>query len=225
IIKKRFPEVAEEKIPDAWFHWPITAGGLGLVNPFIDLMACRMQVNSEINLLCSETANNKAVHENYFSLLKHAEKVTYECELETWNDKEQAEVEKRADSFNLTPYTAKPFLDYEEWCLQYRFSRSDSKWARRYEGFVAASDLAPVEPQSSSELAKLVADFISRGKSLVASKESRLGNRGLKPYWRWVLAYYGPELMETFGSLEFMNVKLIPMGMIGALKKQGVEWD
>jgi len=36
----------------------------------------------------------------------------------------------------------------------------------------------------------------------------------LRPYWRWVLATYGPALLEALGTFRFLPTELVPLGLV-----------
>ncbi|KAJ3288372.1 hypothetical protein HDU79_004911 [Rhizoclosmatium sp. JEL0117] len=232
MIKERFPSLSNEKIPDAWFHWPITAGGLGLENPFINLMASRKSVEDKTAKMYGRDLRLNStipVAETYFYLLENSDKVKYESEKSDWDAEQRTCVRETKDS--AKPHVFVEFKSFAEWAAHHRETRRGTVWAQRFYDLVDNSDLKPAEPESTPELDDLINKFIARGKKLTdpgtrsndVYDDDEL-SRGLKPYWRWVLCYYGPALMEAFGSLEFMNTELIPMGMIGNLKRRST-WD
>ncbi|KAI8823755.1 uncharacterized protein EV422DRAFT_565671 [Fimicolochytrium jonesii] len=46
----------------------------------------------------------------------------------------------------------------------------------------------------------------------------------MNPYWQWVFCHYGGKLLIELGSLAYFNRKLIPLGMISALKSARLKW-
>ncbi|KXJ87310.1 hypothetical protein Micbo1qcDRAFT_197904 [Microdochium bolleyi] len=47
----------------------------------------------------------------------------------------------------------------------------------------------------------------------------------MKPYWKWVVAMYGPEVVERFGGLHLVEPGLLPMGMVRMFRERKVQWD
>ena len=45
---------------------------------------------------------------------------------------------------------------------------------------------------------------------------ARLGQASgeLSPYWRWVLTTFGPDMLDAFGSFDFLATDLIPVTLI-----------
>ncbi len=41
-------------------------------------------------------------------------------------------------------------------------------------------------------------------------------------YFMWLFSYYEPQLRDHFGSVTFINAKLLPMSMIGNIQKAKV---
>lgn len=87
-----------------------------------------------------------------------------------------------------------------------RCSFDDPEWGGWY-----ADRLVPLEaeqPAASPALDGFVARFVQRG--------ARLGQASgdLSPYWRWVLTTFGPDILEAFGSFDFVATDLIPVALI-----------
>ena len=47
-LKKRFQRSSlDVQIPEAWYYWPITAGGLGVFNPFLTLSVLELMIQKD----------------------------------------------------------------------------------------------------------------------------------------------------------------------------------
>lgn len=133
-------------VPDAWLHWPISAGGLGLAYPLADL----------VPLTLAEA-----------------------------------------------PWGAPPDAP---------FDRDDGAWADWYVAQLAL--LQPVTPDPAPSDA-LVQAFVARG--------TRIGQRpgALSARWRWVLATFGPDVVEAFGTYGFVAPDLVPVSLIREARTAG----
>ncbi|KAH7024468.1 uncharacterized protein B0I36DRAFT_331472 [Microdochium trichocladiopsis] len=47
----------------------------------------------------------------------------------------------------------------------------------------------------------------------------------MKPYWRWIVAMYGPEVVAKVGGLRIVEPGLLPMGMVRMFKERRVQWE
>ena len=85
-------------------------------------------------------------------------------------------------------------------------STDDPEWGSWYADRLIP--LAPREPAASPALDGFVARFVQRG--------ARLGQASgeLSPYWRWVLTTFGPDMLDAFGSFDFLATDLIPVTLI-----------
>ena len=55
------------------------------------------------------------------------------------------------------------------------------------------------------------------GDDLVVARGSEVRTteqHGLSGYWRWVLAIYGPQILERCGSFRFLFTELVPLQLI-----------
>jgi hypothetical protein len=139
-------------IPEAWFYFPVTAGGLGLIQPMVEVASYAQSAEA----------------------LKPAE----------------IPGERRKD-----------------------WQRKDNAWASYYRYWIRG--LQPAQPASTVVMETLVKDFIERGTQMSGTKQTKL-----RPYWRWILYIYGPQIIESFGSFRFLITELVPLQLI--LQGRGV---
>ncbi|MEZ4241726.1 MAG: reverse transcriptase domain-containing protein [Myxococcota bacterium] len=137
-LATRFRGGEPAAVPDAWLHWPISAGGLGLAYPLADL----------VPLTLAEP-----------------------------------------------PWRPAPDAPFDP---------DDAAWADWYEAQLQA--LEPVTPGPSPSDA-LVQAFVVRG-------AQRGQPAGLSPRWRWVLATFGPDVLDAFGTYAFVASDLVPASLI-----------
>ena len=65
------------------------------------------------------------------------------------------------------------------------------------------------EPTTNQVMEALINDFVRHG-----SEMSNRQQRGLSPYWRWVLSIYGPQIVERLGTFRFLLTELVPLQLI-----------
>jgi hypothetical protein len=148
LLGERFASAVE--LPEGWFHWPITAGGLGIQQPLI---------------------------------IAHS----YQ---DAWRE--------RAVTQGVPAAPA----ERDAWWQQ-----ADKHWRAFYDHWL--EPLAASEPEANSVLTSLTNDFIARGSEVRTSEQ-----HGLSGYWRWVLAIYGPQILERCGSFRFLFTELVPLQLI-----------
>ncbi len=155
-VERRFLGGGRAALPDAWLHWPLTAGGLGLPYPPAD----------GVPLQLAQQARQRA--------------------------QEDFAAGGGGEDRPMPAPTAHPEVD-EAW------------------GAWFARQLAPLEPAAPVETPEMedqVRRFIKRGE--------RLGRAAapLSPYWRWVLHTLGPDILEAYGTFDFIATDLVPTQMI-----------
>ncbi|GIJ61686.1 reverse transcriptase domain-containing protein [Virgisporangium aurantiacum] len=84
----------------------------------------------------------------------------------------------------------------------------DHRWGEYYQHLTAP--LLPAAPRETAAMKGMVADFIDRGSTISHGRQ-----RGLAPYWRWILTVYGPEIRERFGTFRFLTTELVPLRLLG----------
>jgi hypothetical protein len=143
-----------QPIPGAWLHWPRSAGGLGLLDPLVELVQYRKQ-----------------------------------------------------------PNIARPKVP-SGWSARDVEMRS-KKWAAYYEKLLQS--VAPAPPAAHERMDALARDFTSRLSEMKGKGKEGAGAEGevkLAPYWRWVLATYGQEVLARFGTYRFLLKALVPLDLI-----------
>ena len=144
-VERRFLGGSGASLPDAWLHWPITAGGVGLPYPAADLVPLRLAAR----------------------------------------DRERV---------GMPAPVAHP--------------DDDPAWGRWFRAQLVAAEA--VSPSETPTMEPLVARFLERG--------ARMGQEGrtLSPYWRWVLHTLGPDVLEAYGTFDFVSTDLVPVQLIRA---------
>jgi hypothetical protein len=94
----------------------------------------------------------------------------------------------------------------------------DNDWAEYYRWLL--EELEEAAPKDTKVMKTLVDDFIQRGQKISAGKQ-----KGLAPYWRWVLYTYGPQILQKFGTFRFLIPELVPMQLIGDQRLQDSSLD
>lgn len=136
-------------VPDAWLHWPRSAGGLGMLDPALELLQYR----------------------------------------------KSKPIERPA-----TPPTKDP--------------KSVSDWRAYY--LALLEPIAPAPPATHAAMDALARDFEQRlgemkGRDATAAAGEAVS---LAPYWRWVLATHGPDVLDWLGTYRFLLKSLVPLHLI-----------
>ena len=80
-------------------------------------------------------------------------------------------------------------------------------WSSFYRSLT--QEIKASQPTTNQVMEALVTDFIRRGSEMSNSQQ-----RGLSPYWRWVLSIYGPQILEVLGTFRFLITELVPLQLI-----------
>jgi len=88
-----------------------------------------------------------------------------------------------------------------------RWQYADPAWTAFYEDHL--TKIEPAKPKESKVMKTLVDDFIARGQEISAGKQQSLSD-----YWRWILALFGPEILDKFGTFRFLLTDLVPLQLI-----------
>lgn len=203
ILAKDF-EVDPESLPDGWFYWPIGMGGLGIINPMVNLYAIRRELKKK------DQDVDKRI-ENVFE----SERVEYDRKKKSWED--------GADSrrHNRIPAGAESgkFMTFEEF-TKYR-ERTSHTWASLYSEFLR--DNFSRTPVQTPAIEKALASISYRNQG--RNKEMKQNFAVMSEYWKWTVALYAPEMESKFGGLEVVTPGILPVGMVEAFRGLKISWE
>lgn len=94
----------------------------------------------------------------------------------------------------------------EERVSDWQYQR-DEEWSAFYSSL--NQEIEAAEPKTNQVMQVLVKDFIRRG-----SEMSNRDQDGLTTYWRWILAIYGPQILDQLGTFRFLITDLVPLQLI-----------
>ncbi|KAL1639485.1 hypothetical protein SLS58_007917 [Diplodia intermedia] len=203
-ITKRFGNTGAinggRQVPDAFFHFPVELGGLGLLNPFVQLYAMRQR-----------------------SVRKHTMEeinIALDREKESYEDaKERFEAgEVRVDQTTPKNLEGEPFMSLDEYM---RFvEQTSAELSIAYQRY-----MEPIEEIHVDEPAKVRSAMLH----LPGDRYSTpgMGNHWsrLSPYWKWIIALYASETDKRFGGLAICDRGLLPLGLISILRSERVRWQ
>ncbi|CAO3669518.1 unnamed protein product [Umbelopsis vinacea] len=197
-LKTQFEVLQSTDILDMWAYWPLPAGGLGMKNVLLDIGALK-ETFAEIE------------HSDFKDLPKE--------DKQKWEDQETAKQEQRkrrgidtAVDWDNTAVAGKEHLKrqkFEEYCAERETKHSH--WKKRYTDL-----LEIVKPSSPIELSASLTTQLN-GIPLEGSQNVDYAKR--------VISYYDNQLGRAFGSLEFIDMSLIPKSLVESINKAKVQWD
>lgn len=200
VIQKRF---GIRNIPDGWYYWPISMGGLEVKNPFIPLYALRDDIcvdpTTEFHKLCEK------------------DEAAYALQKERWDN-----------GMMKRPYTAnkqletEPFMPYTEY-IMHRPQRFFN-WNETYTKLLAGPKGCNVALTAELSAALNNVSFAAAGLTGTGGI-SRSGWAGMDIYWKWVVACFGEGMVRKWGGLEVVRPGSLPVGMVDAWKSKRLRWE
>ncbi|KGO75253.1 reverse transcriptase [Penicillium italicum] len=187
-------------LPDGFFYYPIELGGLGLLNPFIRLLAMRENIKQ---------TPRKLLHKA--SLRDEKE---YEAAKERFK-KNGADVSSQF--WSKWSGESKPFMSLEEY-TRYPETFSPSL-VDVYTQLTEVPSEMSVALTSSFEREQNSLDRRSSAGSISAFWGT------MTPYWQWVAELYHEGMVRTYGSLAAVNREFMPLGVVKTLREGKFRWQ
>ncbi|KAJ5204580.1 uncharacterized protein N7498_005459 [Penicillium cinerascens] len=189
-------------LPEGFFYYPVELGGLGLLNPFVRLLAMRENIK--------HTPQGRL------------QKAALQDEVMYQSAKEKFEKRGSDSTTTMFGYDGKPipFWSLEEY-TQYPETYSSN--------LHAAYNMLKEVPEEKNVSA--TASFIKNQAGLKrAGRKPRDGPISanwatMTPYWRWVAEMYHDEMVRTYGSLAAVNREFMPLGVVKTLKEGRFRWQ
>lgn len=189
-------------LPNGFFYYPVELGGLGLLNPFIRLLAMRENIKRTPK---RELENASLQEEKNYQGFK--EKF----------EKDGSPTNTTMQGTNGQPLS---FMSLDEY-MKYPETYSHDFWT----AYINLLRL-PAEKGISAS-----AGFVRHQKGLRAST-GKPGKRSIgadwdsmTPYWRWVAELYHDEMVRTYGSLAAVNREFMPLGVVKTLQEGRFRWQ
>lgn len=204
MIKTHFPDAPEA--PDAFFFMPVELGGLGLRNPFIPMLLVRDNLPDRPAQFVDD--------------FKRIEKEAYVEAANEFAELSERTINGRLQLVNPIRGSSKPpvvrwseqrtFISFEEWS---RFRDSTSIPLR--ECYMNLSQVPSRCTLGFSDKVLNAADSV-RGRVSVAGMEQEA---------RWLLELYAESLLRDFGTLDIVDQKFLPMGVLAMIREKRVKWQ
>ena len=236
VIKERF---GVKDLPDGFFYWPNHMGGLELRNPLVPLFAMRESLRRTPSRMLEKALDKDEAA--YTTAMDKFEKINTGHGM----SKANWEMSRKIDQ------TGEKFMPMDEF-LRHREERSPYLGAV-YEQLLGIPDEMHVNntPQIASWLEGLSggatypigrsafsSSFKFRGRGSYACVNPHTGRRGtnkatrgiqkrfesMQPYWKWILAVHGGEIVKRYGGVQIVDERRVPIGVVGVMRAGKVRW-
>jgi len=191
-------------IPEGWFYWPICMGGLEVKDPFIVANSVRRE-------LCKDPVGKlKKAFE--------AEEIQHTVAKEKWETGQGSHFTKGGGIL----WEMGDFISFEEF-TSLREQRLTC-WADQYRYLLS-------EPPSSKVLMtrdiEAAVKNVSQGTGKLTGKGgiSKDGWGSMSDYWKWIVAFYGPGMVDMWGGLEVVRPGQLPVGMVTFWRSRKIRWE
>ena len=195
MIEERF---SVKNVPDGFLFFPVELGGLDLKSPFVHLLQIR-----------------ESVKENPYDLLDEYEE----------NERDDYATAKRrfdnADDSVSQRKDTDEFFSFEEFVKHREVfgSLGKASLVKTYNKLLERPQEQPVALGTS----------VAQAVTQLSSQTNLRGILGrwadMDAYWKWIAQMYGPEMNDTFGSLNVVDFGLLPIGMVSMFRQRRTKWQ
>ncbi|KAJ3337830.1 hypothetical protein HDU93_000449 [Gonapodya sp. JEL0774] len=207
--------------PEAWFYWPILAGGLAVASPLVSLASLRQVVR--LNRSCLEDSVPKSqFHDDESVFNVSNSEGEWGRSNGEWLEEEGENADAESEGDKDSQSDDESVQNQENRDLYFDI-RTTPEW--EYKSVIVGREYAEMlsplrisSPESTDDFRALLSKFLNRGGEVRGQRQTKLG-----PHWQWILVTYGEQVMEMLGSLGFAEAKLIPAVLIAHLRGWGSE--
>lgn len=188
-------------IPDGVWYWPVQMGGMELRNPLVPLYCMREKLRASSQKILSKALD---CDERDYIVLK---------------DRFQR---RNHNSKHSRHNFGDEFMSSEEF-LRYREERSPHL-GEAYERLLAIpNEFGALE---TNEITAFLDKLPTRVRGS-RSSSSGIGKpfHSMKPYWKWILAVYGSQIVEKYGSVQIVDASQVPLGVVSVMKAGKIRWQ
>ena len=184
-------------IPEGWFYWPICMGGLEVKNPFIVANSVRREL----------------YHDPVWKLKRafQMEEIQYTLAKEKWEAGKNSHFTSGGDFLSFEEYTGLREQRLSCWTDQYKDLLSDPSSSK----VLMTRDIEAAVKNVSQGTGKLTG----------TGGISKNGWKHMSDYWKWVVAFYGPSMVDMWGGLEVVRPGQLPVGMVTFWRSRKIRWE
>lgn len=200
VIAERF---GIRDLPEGFFYYPVELGGLGLLNPYIQLLAMRENIKQTPQRLLQKAAID--------------DESAYQGAKERF--------ERQGSDFPKLLKTKKgeslSFMSLDE------YMRHPETYSLNLEYAYKRLIEVPEEKSVSATAGFTKSQNGLKGPKGKGTKPGSISATWDKmtPYWRWVAELYHDEMVRTYGSLAAVNREFLPLGVVKTLKEGRFRWQ
>ncbi|KAM0275854.1 hypothetical protein ACHAQH_007326 [Verticillium albo-atrum] len=199
-------------VPDGYIFFPVEMGGLDLKSPFVTLLQIRDSFTESPSAKIegfhkAEREGYQVAKERFYG--NETEELRYSLPDPDWKPESKEEQE-----------TFMSFEQYTQFREEFRFDDNAVQVQDVFRGMMQGPNpmrLSLDTGKISSALEHLAGHPRPRG--ILSNWAS------MEPYWQWVAMMYGPEIVDRFGGLNFVDSGLLPMGMVSIFREKRVTWQ
>jgi hypothetical protein len=201
-----------DSLPDGFWYFPVTMGGMEVRNPLVPLFAMRASIRRS-----PERILQKALEEDeaaYLVAKEHYERSNIGSGLGKYNAELKAKMTESG--------VGDAFMSRDEY-LKFREERSVNLRAA-YDTLLSVPEEKPLEATAdiTGMLDTLPSASGGRGRARGRSVEKNFGL--MDPYWQWIVAVHGPEIVKKFGGLQMVDQGQVPLGVVSVMKAGKIRW-
>ncbi|KAK5441973.1 hypothetical protein LTS15_011131 [Exophiala xenobiotica] len=197
-----------EDIPDGVWYWPVRMGGLELRNPMAPLFCMRETLRQTPEQILTEQLE--------------AEESAYESAKVRFGRSNSKELrDARLTAGLSTAAVREDFMSKEEF-MRYREERS-VYLGNAYQTLLSIPQ--EYEISETSNIASWLDDLPVSSRNSKPSSGIVRSFGSMQPYWKWVLAVYGAQIVKKYGSLQMVDATQVPLGVVSVMQSGRVRWQ
>ncbi|ORZ34831.1 hypothetical protein BCR44DRAFT_1461437 [Catenaria anguillulae PL171] len=243
--------VNAEEIQDAFAHWPLSHGGVELLNPFIEPQAVILAMDDNVELSNGEDmASDKYIQEQLLAndvvMYRNAKKDhqgqqaarllkrklamgdIVDLDVDVADKKRKVDAEKVIAEAKANGIEVPDFPEQDTWIQD----RRESHFAHWYHWYTWARTVK--EPKTMEDMATSLGGHLealaTEPRPMPKGQRGRRQRTGeplheTSAYWSWVVGMYGESLVNELGSLSFIPSDVVPRAMVQAVKREKIAQD
>lgn len=213
VILERFFEPGNEiEIPQGWFYWPISMGGLGIINPLVHQYAVRQSIQDPQKHIDEALRNEKHI----FETVKRNWETTRCKTIKSYEIPTCISRMYKRKSTEDIPFPRFEVIIHPREVFSQTFANL----------FDTLRDTGSQKDPISTPSLEAALENIETGPSAAGRKHEITNDfREMSVYWKWIVALYAEEMVSSFGGLEVVKKGLLPVGMVEAFRRMRVKWE